>query len=249
VLDAPVAERDPPGQPRRQLPVVGDDDDGRAGPVQVPDQGHDGRAGAAVEVAGRLVGQHDRRPSDQRPGHRHPLALAAGQVVRVVAHAVPEPDELERLGRPPAPGPLGEPGVEQAVGHVVERRLAVEQEELLEHEADLPGPQRRELGVAERRGVVAGHQHLSGRRAVERADDVQQRRLARPRGADDGGQLAAVDGQVDARQDLQRRVAGVGLGDAAQLQHRGGRGRAGGAHSSATTTSVPSSSPSPVTST
>ena len=37
---------------------------------------------ATVEVAGRLVGEHDRRPPDQRPGDRHPLTLAAGQLGR-----------------------------------------------------------------------------------------------------------------------------------------------------------------------
>ena len=49
---------------------------------------------AAVEVAGRLVGEHDRRPADQRPRDRDPLALAAGELRRRVLRA-------GARGRPP----------------------------------------------------------------------------------------------------------------------------------------------------
>ena len=40
---------------------------------------------AAVEVAGRFVGEHDRRIADEGAGDRHPLALAARQRARAVA--------------------------------------------------------------------------------------------------------------------------------------------------------------------
>jgi len=42
---------------------------------------------------------------------------------------------------------LGDPGVEEAVGHVVEHALVLGQEELLEHEADPSGPQRGQLPI------------------------------------------------------------------------------------------------------
>ena len=60
-------------------------------------------AGARVEVAGRLVGEHDRRSPEQRAGDRHALALAARQLRRGVVEPVPEADALERLARPLAP--------------------------------------------------------------------------------------------------------------------------------------------------
>ena len=44
-------------------------------------------AGGAVQVAGRLVGQQHRRLGDQRPGDRHPLLLAAGELVGPVVDA------------------------------------------------------------------------------------------------------------------------------------------------------------------
>ena len=57
-----------------------------------------------VEVGGGLVGQHDRRVRDQRARHRHPLALAArqlvGAVVRELAQAHLRP---ARAGRARAP--------------------------------------------------------------------------------------------------------------------------------------------------
>ena len=52
---------------------------------------------ARVEVAGRLVGEDEGRPADERPGDRDALALAAGQRARPVRHPVPEPDPFERF--------------------------------------------------------------------------------------------------------------------------------------------------------
>ena len=45
--------------------------------MQPREQRHDLGAGLRIEVAGRLVGEQDRRVVDQRPRDRHALALAA----------------------------------------------------------------------------------------------------------------------------------------------------------------------------
>ena len=91
------------------LVVVGDHDDRRAGRVQLVQQREDVLAGAAVEVAGRLVGEHDRRPPEQRAGDRDPLALAARQLRRARASSrCPRPtrSSASRAARPPlAPAP------------------------------------------------------------------------------------------------------------------------------------------------
>ena len=55
------------------------------GRVQLVEQREDLVAGAAVEVAGRLVGEQDRRAVDQRPGDGDALLLAAGELVGPVA--------------------------------------------------------------------------------------------------------------------------------------------------------------------
>ena len=51
-----------------------------AGLVELAEQVQDRRAGGLVQVAGGLVGQHDRGLPGDRPGDRHPLPLPAGQL-------------------------------------------------------------------------------------------------------------------------------------------------------------------------
>ena len=51
-------------------------------------------APSGVEVAGGLVGQDDRRGADERAGDGDALALAAGELGRVVVEAVVEADAL-----------------------------------------------------------------------------------------------------------------------------------------------------------
>ena len=50
-----------------------------------------------VERRGRLVEEHQLRVHRQRPGDRHALLLAAGELVRVVVHPVAEADPIEQL--------------------------------------------------------------------------------------------------------------------------------------------------------
>jgi hypothetical protein len=50
--------------------------------VEGPEQVEDLRAGAAVECAGRLVGEDEGRVVDESAGDRHALLLAAGKLAR-----------------------------------------------------------------------------------------------------------------------------------------------------------------------
>ena len=50
--------------------------------VQGEQQIHDCRAGLAVQVAGRLVGEDDARPCHQRPRDGDALLLSAGELRR-----------------------------------------------------------------------------------------------------------------------------------------------------------------------
>jgi hypothetical protein len=90
LLDLAVADGD--GTVRRacgDLGLVRDEDDGVAGVVQPLEERHDLDAGLRVEVAGRLVGQQDRRVVDQRARDGDALALAARQLVGPVASCGP----------------------------------------------------------------------------------------------------------------------------------------------------------------
>ena len=111
----------------------------------------------------------------------------------------------------------GDTGVEQAVGDVVERGVRLEQMELLEDEADAPRAQRGERALGCAGDVLARDAHDAAARSLERAHDVQQRRLARARRPDDRAQLALVNRQAHTAQRL--HVAGIVLGDIAQLEH------------------------------
>ena len=95
-----------------------------------------------------------------------------------VADAVRQPDAFECLGGPAPTFGRCDAAVQQAAGDVLERGETVEQEELLKHEPEQPRTCSRELTVAERSTPCHPATLTAPRRTVERADDVQQRRLA-----------------------------------------------------------------------
>jgi hypothetical protein len=74
----------------------------------------------------------------------------------------------------------------------------LDQVEELEHVTDPSTPQQRTRGLAEPADVLAVHRHGAGIRAVQAAEQVQQRRLAAAARAHDGDPLTGGDVQVDA---------------------------------------------------
>ena len=86
------------------------------------EQRHDLDAGARVEVAGRLVGQHQARLVDQRARDRHPLLLPARELAGMVVQALAEADALQRGDRARAPALARvHAGVDQRQLDVLER--------------------------------------------------------------------------------------------------------------------------------
>jgi hypothetical protein len=73
-----------------------------------PQQTHDTLAVDGVECAGRLVGEQQATPADDRPRNRDPLALAARELVRVAVRALGDGEPLERLDPTPAGGSRGD---------------------------------------------------------------------------------------------------------------------------------------------
>ena len=113
-----------------------------------------------------------------RLGHR-PNQLSGGQRQRVRRHPLP-------LGARDA-------AVHQRLADVVEHGQARQQVEALEHEADLEVADARELDVVHVRRVAPVEHVAAGRRRVEAADEVHQRRLAGARRADQRDVLFARD--------------------------------------------------------
>jgi len=86
--------------------------------MQFAEQLHHRFTALRIEIAGRFVGEQDRRLASHRARHCHPLLLPAGQLARQVAGAMGDADPFERFLR--ALPPVGRP--ETAVG---ERQLDV----------------------------------------------------------------------------------------------------------------------------
>jgi hypothetical protein len=96
--DQAVADFDDAFGPGRDFAVVGDEDHHVALARQFVEQRHHLGAAVAVEGAGGFVGEDDVAAVHQRPGNRHPLLLAAGQLVRAVAGARGQAQAVEQGG-------------------------------------------------------------------------------------------------------------------------------------------------------
>src|SRR6266404_1175195 len=98
VYNAAVTQRERPLATRGDLHVMRYHQYGRAETVaQIVDQSQDLRAGARVEIAGGLVGQHNRRIDRECASDRDALAFPAAQLVRLMLYAFAELHQVEQL--------------------------------------------------------------------------------------------------------------------------------------------------------
>ncbi len=196
-----VEDGDPVGELEGGAPVR-DEQGGPAGHdlLEPPvDLGFDPR----VDRRGRVVEDQDARIGQQRPGQRHPLALAAGQGEpllpdhRVVALRQPG-DELVRLGGLGRGQDLLPAGVGPPVGDVGPDRVG-EQERVLADQPDR-GPQRVQGEITD---VVPADPQRPAGHVVEAGEQLRDGRFPRAGGADQRDGLA--------HRDLQRQSAQHGL--------------------------------------
>src|SRR4051812_32613716 len=211
VDDAPVGEEDDAVGVGRRDRVVGHHHHGLVVVVDAASQQlEDLGAGAAVEVAGRLVGEHDLGPAHQRPGHGDPLLLTPRELVGPVREAVAQADGVDHLVVPRRVGLATRDGLRQA--DVLLRGQGRHQVVGLEDEADPVTPQPRERLVTEPRELLVADVHGSGVGAVERGRAVHEGRLPRAAGPHDGGEPAGLEVEAHAVERTHERVAGpVGL--------------------------------------
>ncbi len=159
-----------------------------------------------VEVARRLVGQQDGWIVDERSRDREALLLAPGELGGKRLRDRPQPEPVDEL----AGAPLGvgvratHPRREQ---HVRFPGQLGQQVEELEDEADSAPPQRAQRAFGSAGHALAAELDQAGLRAVEAAEQVQQRRLARTRAAEHRDDLAGGDLEIRAVQDAPRRPA------------------------------------------
>ena len=188
---AAVHHRDPVRHRQRLLLVMGDVDKGDPDLALDPLQLElESLAQFQVEGAERLVEQQHLRQVDQRPGERHALLHAAGELVRPPVDFTREPDPLE-LGLDPALDlVLGHPLALEPEGDVLTDAQVGEERVALEHRVGRPLV-RREAG-----DVCALDLDRATRRLLEAADHPQGRRLAAARRAEQGEELPVGDLEV-----------------------------------------------------
>ena len=139
-------DHDPIGELERLLLVMGDEHRGVAGlVVDLAQPAAQVAAHLGIERPERLIEQQHPRFDGERPGERHALPLAAGELRREAVAKAGELHQLEKLERracglrsPPGAAPRGR--TLQAEGDIVENRHMAEQRIVLEHEADIAVP-------------------------------------------------------------------------------------------------------------
>ena len=137
MLDPAVEQGDSSREALGDAVIVRDHRDRGSFIVELLQEAHDVLPGALSRLPVGSSASTIAGSPDDRPGDRYSLALAAGELGGQMVLAVAEPDSGEG-SRGPVP-PLGQrhAGVEQAIRDVVESRFPGEEEELLEHEADV----------------------------------------------------------------------------------------------------------------
>ena len=155
-------------------------------------------AGLAIEIARGLVAQQQRRIGDDGARDADALLLAAGELTRIVLGAIGQPDDFQRDARPLSPLRLRQLRQQQRQLDVPLGRQHGQEVVELEDEADVLRAPLRELTAAQRAHWHAVHFDRASRRRIEAADQIEQRRFARPRRAHEREEIAFRDFEVDA---------------------------------------------------
>ena len=135
---------------------------------------------AAIEIAGRLVGEQDLRPIDDRTGNHDPLAFTGGELAGKERGLVEKIDATERGPHAPSQVPRPHPPHVERHGDVVEDAAPFEQLPILEHDAEMP-PVHRQMTAFQRRDVDTVDEYSAAGRCIQPQHQVEKRTLARPR--------------------------------------------------------------------
>ena len=151
-----------------------------------------------VQIAGGFIGEEQRRPRHQRPANGGALLFALGQMVDVTLELVRDAHDVRQVGGMLAHLRGQIQGAVDAVGmqDVVENRQVVQQRKVLEHKADVGNAKPPPLGIAELIQRRAMHFDLAADGRHNAGQQIDEGRLARPAGSDDGRFRPGVDAEL-----------------------------------------------------
>ena len=177
---------------RHRLDLVVRHVDGRRAEalLQPEDLGTRLDAQRCVEVGERLVHEERLRLADDRPPERDPLALAAGELLRLALEEVAELERVGGLPDTPVDLGLGHAVVAKAEGEVVVHRHVWIEGVRLEDHGHVPSARRDVVDDA------VADEDPAARDLLESGEHPQRGRLAAARRADEDEELAV--GDVDA---------------------------------------------------
>ena len=157
-------------------------------------------SGLLVEIAGRFVGNENRRVRRERARQCDALLLAARQLRRIMRQPLRKPD-AGKLRRRAFMG-VADAGQFQRHRDIFQRGHGRDQMKGLKHDADIAAAKSRQRVFAQVGEVLAGDLDGAGIGAFEAGEHHQQGRLAGARGADQADRLAFADIEVDILEDM-----------------------------------------------
>src|ERR1700731_3332596 len=183
-------------------------DDGHAFIIQFLKEFHDLFALARVEIAGRFVGEKKVWIGDDGTRDADQLLLSARQLPRIKIFFSDDVEAIERVSHDAGALRFTEAPIRKRDIEVLVNGQIVEQMVALKNETDLFVAQSRALfrfqmmdgGLAEKIFAVPT--------VVVHANDVEERRFTRTRGAHHGNKLSFVDFETDIAQDVKEFALG-----------------------------------------
>ena len=158
---------------------MSDHDDGLSGLIDFLKGLKQALCRSGVQRAGGLVGQEQLRLCNQRPGHRRPLLLAAGNLIGIFGQYVVNAQLSGYRLQTPVHLPVIPTRQHQRQNNIVPQGEGIQQIKLLKHKAQIAPAECRQLRLPNAGKASAIQEHLTAGGAVQGSQDIQQRGLSR----------------------------------------------------------------------
>ena len=188
---------------------VGNENNGEAFVVEGLKNFHDLDRGAAVEIAGGLVGQKDGRTVDEGACDGNALLLPTGHLGGEMVCAIREADHRKSFRRAFSAFPLVDFGVERGEFCIFERRGARQQIKALENKSNFLVPDKCKSFLIMPRNIRAFQEVSPSAGTIETTEHVHEGGLAAAACAHDGHKFAALNGKANTAERVYARFAEV----------------------------------------